>query len=40
MKYGRKFEEVIEPHPFFNSEFNKANPFASEILKNGIVVYS
>ncbi|MCF6269714.1 MAG: nucleotidyltransferase domain-containing protein [Melioribacteraceae bacterium] len=40
MKFSRKFNEVIEPHPFLNSEFNETNPFASEILKNGITLYS
>ncbi|MCH7828109.1 MAG: nucleotidyltransferase domain-containing protein [Bacteroidetes bacterium] len=40
MKYCRNFDEMIEPHPFLESEFNKANPFASEILKNGVTVYS
>lgn len=40
MKYCRDFDEVIEPHPFLESEFNKTNPFASEILKTGITVYS
>ena len=40
MKYCRNFDEVIEPHPFSKSEFTETNPFASEILKNGITVYS
>ncbi len=40
MKYCRNFDEVIEPHPFLKSEFTETNPFASEILKNGITVYS
>ncbi len=40
MKYCRNFNEVIEPHPFLNSEFNDTNPFAFEILKNGIILYS
>ncbi len=40
MKYCRDFDEVIEPHPFWVKEFNKQNPFASEIIKNGVVVYS
>ena len=40
MKLCRNFNEVIEPHPFLNSEFNETNPFAFEILKNGITVYS
>lgn len=40
LKYCRDFNDVIEPHPFLNSEFNDTNPFASEIIKNGILVYS
>lgn len=40
MKYCRGFDEVIEPHPFWVKEFNKQNPFASEIIENGVVVYS
>lgn len=36
MKYSRKFSEVIEPHPFQISEFDDSNPFAREILKDGI----
>jgi len=40
MKYCRNFSDVIEPHPFLFSEFTDADPFASEIIKNGIVVYS
>ncbi len=40
MKYCRNFDEVIEPHPFWVKEFNKQNPFASEIIENGITVYS
>ncbi len=39
MKYCREFDEVIEPNPFLNKEFNKRNPFVSEIIKNGITVY-
>jgi len=39
MKYCRNFDEVIEPHPFWSKEFNKQNPFASEIIENGITVY-
>lgn len=27
---------MIEPHPFRMKDFTKANPMASEILKNGI----
>lgn len=40
MKYCRNFEEVIEPHPFLEDEFNMTDPFAAEILKTGIVLYS
>ena len=40
MKYCRDFEEVIEPHPFLSDEFNDDNPFASEIIRNGVVIYS
>lgn len=40
MKFCRNFNEVIEPHPFLNSEFNDTNPFAYEILRNGIIIYS
>jgi uncharacterized protein len=40
MKYSRQFKEVIEPHPFLLSEFNKSDPFVSEIIDTGIEVYS
>jgi predicted nucleotidyltransferase len=40
MKHSRQFEEVIEPHPFLLSEFNKSDPFASEIIDTGIEVFS
>ena len=40
MKYCRDFDEVIEPHPFSHNEFNKKNPFVSEIIEYGITVYS
>ena len=36
MKISRKFDTRIEPHPFEESDFNTTNPFANEILKNGI----
>ncbi|KAF0153154.1 MAG: nucleotidyltransferase [Ignavibacteria bacterium] len=36
MRYSRNFSEVIEPHPFIISEFNDSNPFAREIIKDGI----
>ena len=40
LKYTREFIDVIEPHPFLNSEFNESNPFVAEIIKNGVVLYS
>jgi predicted nucleotidyltransferase len=40
LKLGRQFEEVIEPHPFLANEFNNNDPFASEIIKTGLVLYS
>lgn len=40
MKFTRDFDEVIEPHPFLASEFNKPDPFLSEILKTGETIYS
>ena len=40
MKYAREFEEVIETHPFLSSEFDKTDPFVSEILKDGIELFS
>jgi len=40
MRFSRQFKEVIEPHPFLLSEFNKSDPFASEIIETGIEVYS
>lgn len=38
MKYSREFEEVIEPHPFLTTEFDKSDPFVCDILENGIEV--
>ena len=40
MKLAREFDEVIEPHPFLTSEFNESDPFVSEIIKTGEIVYS
>ena len=40
MKYSREFDEIIEPHPFLLSEFNKSNPFATEIMETGVELYS
>ena len=39
MKFCRNFEAVIEPHPFVSNGFNAENPFAFEIMNNGIEVY-
>ena len=36
MKWRRKFDLSIEPHPFNKSDFNINNPFAYEIIKTGI----
>ena len=38
MKYSREFEEVIEPHPFLTTEFDKSDPLVCDILENGIEV--
>ncbi|MDP3149417.1 MAG: nucleotidyltransferase domain-containing protein [Ignavibacteria bacterium] len=38
MKYYREFEEVIEPHPFLTTEFDKSDPLVCDILENGIEV--
>lgn len=40
MKYTHGFDEVIEPHPFLSSEFDESDPFVSEILKTGEILYS
>ena len=40
LKLSRKFEEVIEPHPFLEKDFNETDPFAAEILNTGLVIYS
>lgn len=40
MRLARDFDEVIEPHPFLSSEFDKSNPFVDEILRTGETVYS
>lgn len=39
MKLTREFEDVIEPHPFLSSEFDESDPFVSEILRTGEIVY-
>jgi len=39
MKMRRKFDTRIEPHPFREIDFNSSNPFAKEILINGVEIY-
>jgi len=34
----RKNETIVEPHLFDQNEFTSSNPFANEILKNGIKI--
>jgi len=36
MKWRRKFDLSIEPHPFDKSDFNVNNPFAYEIIHTGM----
>lgn len=38
MKLRRKFDTIIEPHPFKESDFKTSNPFANEILNTGIEI--
>ncbi len=38
MKFRRKFDTRIEPHPFKESDFQTSNPFANEILNTGIEI--
>ena len=38
MRIRRKVDTRIEPHPFLPEDFNKENPLADEILKNGIKI--
>jgi predicted nucleotidyltransferase len=38
MKLRRDFDLRIEPHPFDESDFNRSNPFADEIISTGIRV--
>ncbi len=38
MKLRRKFDTRIEPHPFREADFNTSNPFANEIIRNGLEV--
>jgi len=40
MKYAREFTEIIEPHPFLLSEFDRTNPFVKEIIKTGEAFFS
>jgi predicted nucleotidyltransferase len=35
---GSYIDSRIEPHLFLESEFNEANPFARDILKNGLKI--
>lgn len=35
-----KFDTRIEPHPIDVIDYNKNNPFAYEIIKNGIEIFS
>lgn len=39
MKISRKFDSRIEPHPFDEVDFEPSNPFAYEVLKNGIQIF-
>jgi len=36
MKWRRKFDLSIEPHPFDRMDFNVNNPFAYEIIQSGM----
>jgi len=38
MKLGRKIDSRIEPHPFYETDFNLSHPFAKEILTSGIEI--
>lgn len=40
LKLSRNFEDVIEPHPFLLKDFNDSDPFALEVIKTGIEIYS
>ncbi len=39
MKISRKFDTRIEPHPFDESDFDKTNPFANEIITKGVQIF-
>ena len=36
MLLASEFDTRIEPHPISDEDFNDSNPFAAEIMKNGI----
>jgi len=38
MLLASEFDIRIEPHPISNEDFNYGNPFAAEIIKNGVEV--
>ena len=38
MKFRRKFDTRIEPHPFDEKDFDISHPLVNEILKTGIKV--
>lgn len=38
MRYRRKIDLRIEPHPIDESDFTNMNPFANEIQKSGIEI--
>ena len=38
MKFRRKFDTRIEPHPFRESDFEPTNPLVKEILATGLEV--
>ncbi len=40
MRLRRNVDLRIEPHPIMEEDFNSSNPFAWEIEKTGILVYS
>ena len=38
MKLTRQIDTRIEPHPFWENEFNPSNPFVNEIVSYGMEV--
>lgn len=40
LKHTRKFNVILEPHPFLSSDFDETDPFIEEIKKTGVVLYS